>query len=88
MIPPWPVPGAALLRERSQHGERVDVHVLRDWCWLGTARDEGELARLLEAPPRPRFDIDVTRLLLKRWTKGALPLERAPSSAANDVSPA
>ena len=29
----------------SADGERVDVHVLRDWCWLGTARDDGELAR-------------------------------------------
>ena len=35
--------GAALVRERAP-GERTDVHVLRDWCWLGTARDDGELA--------------------------------------------
>ena len=44
------------------------------WCWLGTARDEAELAALLDAPPRPRFDIDVARLLLKRWSRRSLAL--------------
>ena len=79
-IPPWPCAGPGLIREAAS-GERVDVHVLRDWCWLGSARDEGELARLLESPPRPQFDIDVARLLLKRWAKGALPLVAAPACA-------
>lgn len=71
-IPPWPYPGPALLRESTYDGERVDVHVLRDWCWLGTARDESELARIIEAPPRPAFDIDVLRLLLRRHRAGKL----------------
>jgi hypothetical protein len=48
--------------------------VLQHWCWLGTARDEGDLAALLDAPPRPQFDIDVARLLVKRWTRGSLAL--------------
>jgi DNA polymerase III subunit epsilon len=64
----------AALRECSASGERVDVHVLRDWCWLGTARDEGELARIIEAPPRPEFDIDIAKLLLRRHKAGTLPL--------------
>lgn len=80
LIPPWPVEGLAVLPERAEHGERVDVHVLREWCWLGTASDDGELACLLDAPPRPAFDIDVTRLLLKRWAKGALPLQAVPKA--------
>ncbi|MFO1414169.1 MAG: exonuclease domain-containing protein [Burkholderiales bacterium] len=87
-IPAWPLPGIGLLRERAEHGERVDVHVLRDWCWLGTARDDGELASLLAAPPRPAFDIDVTRLLQKRWAKGALPLVAVPAPGTDDVTPA
>ncbi len=73
-IPAWPGPGLAALRERSGSSERVDVHVLRDWCWLGTARDEDELARLIEAPPRPAFDIDIAKLLLRRHKGGTLPL--------------
>ncbi len=73
-IPPWPCGGSALVRERAVLTERTDVHVLCHWCWLGTARDEGELDELLQAPPRPQFDIDVTRLLLKRHAAGALRL--------------
>jgi len=82
-IPAWPVAGIALVREPAAAGERTDVHVFLDWCWLGTARDDGELGRLLEAPPQPRFDIDVARMLLKRWGKRALPLvpTRAPMPA-------
>ena len=83
-IPRWPVSGAAFVRERSADGARVDVHVVRDWCWLGTARDDGALAALAEAPQRAGFDLDVTRLLLRRHRAGALPLVplRQPSAAA------
>jgi hypothetical protein len=69
-IPPWLYPGLAALRERARLGDRVDVHVLRDWCWLGTARDEGELGRLVEAPVRPEFDADIARLLIRTVARG------------------
>ena len=64
-IPPWPFAGLAAIRERAPCGDRVDLHVVRDWCWLGTARDDGELGRLLDAPPRPQFDADIARLLIR-----------------------
>jgi len=73
-IPPWPARGAALSRERATLGDRVDVHLFDAWCWLGTARDEGELGALLDAPPRPAFDLDVTRLLLRRHAARTLEL--------------
>ena len=73
-IPAWPCAGMAALRECSAGSERVDVHVLRDWCWLGTARDEGDLAHIIEAPPRPEFDVDIAKLLLRRYKAGVLPL--------------
>ena len=73
-IPPWPGRGPALVRERARTGDRVDVHVFNAWCWLGTARDQGDLDGLLEAPPRPAFDLDVTRLLLRRYAARKLEL--------------
>jgi DNA polymerase-3 subunit epsilon len=76
-IPRWPFPGCALIREAS--GERVDVHVAHRWSWLGTARDDGELAALLEAPPRAAFDLDVTRLLIGRWRKRPSDFVAAPA---------
>jgi DNA polymerase-3 subunit epsilon len=64
-VPRWPFPGLAAIRERSLLGDRTDLHVLRDWCWLGTAHDDGELGRLIEAPPRATFDADIARLLIR-----------------------
>src|SRR6185295_11104315 len=61
-VPRWPYVGPAAIREKSLFGDRIDVHVLRDWCWLGTAHDDGELACLIDAPPRPVFDADIARL--------------------------
>ena len=72
-IPRWPAAGPALVREHNPGG-RTDVHLFRDWCWLGTARDDGELARLLEAPQGPTFDFEVTKLLVRRHRTGQLRL--------------
>lgn len=80
-IPAWPWRGPALVREAADDGERVDVHVVRDWHWIGTARDEAELASLLETPTRPEFDLDVCRLLLRRYAKAPdtfVPVPPAP----------
>ena len=68
-IPAWPWRGPALVREVSPDGARTDVHVVRDWHWVGTPRDEGVLATRVEAPPRPTFDMDVCRLLLRLHAK-------------------
>jgi DNA polymerase-3 subunit epsilon len=73
-IPAWPLAGAGCVREASDDGERIDVHVFRDWCFVGTARDDADLADLAQCPPRPSFDLDVTRLLLRRYRAGTLDL--------------
>jgi DNA polymerase-3 subunit epsilon len=62
----WPYDGIISIQETSLTGERTDVHLFRDWCWLGTVADEGSLHALLEAPPRAAFDLDIYRLLCKR----------------------
>jgi DNA polymerase-3 subunit epsilon len=69
-VPPWPYPGLAGIRERALVGERTDIHVLCDWCWLGTAQDDGELTRLIETPPRPVFDADIAKLLIRTFARG------------------
>lgn len=67
-IASWPFgAGAAIIRERD--GERCDVHVVRDWRWVGTARDDDELAQLLPMQPSGELDIDVTRLLLRQHAR-------------------
>ena len=54
------------IQETNLTGERTDVHLFRDWCWLGTADDASSLQALLEAPPRAAFDLDIYRILCKR----------------------
>jgi DNA polymerase-3 subunit epsilon len=71
-VPRWPYAGLAAIRERALVGERTELHVVRDWCWLGTATDEGELGRLVEAPPRAEFDADIARLLIRTLARRKL----------------
>jgi DNA polymerase-3 subunit epsilon len=67
---------------RSLLGDRTDVHVLRDWCWLGTAHDDGELCRLIDAPPRPTFDADIARLLIRTFARGRHDVRAIPNAPA------
>jgi DNA polymerase-3 subunit epsilon len=62
----WPYPGMVAVRETDIMGERTDVHVFRDWCWLGTVGDDSALGALVDAPPRVEFDLDIYRLLIKQ----------------------
>jgi hypothetical protein len=68
-------------------GDRGDGHVFASWGWVGTARDQGDLDELLQAPPQPAFDPDVTRLLLRRHAARKLPLmDPSHSHAAGRAS--
>ncbi|OAI20991.1 ethanolamine utilization protein [Methylomonas koyamae] len=58
----WPYPGAIGVRE----GE--ELHVIDRWCYLGTAKNEAEIADLLQSG-RPAFDRDTYMLLSKSLKK-------------------
>jgi DNA polymerase-3 subunit epsilon len=76
-LKPWPYTGTIGVREVSLTGERTELHVFGDWCWLGTARDESDLHAILEAPPRCAFDLDIYRLLVKHLPRATIrPLQR------------
>lgn len=60
----WPYEGPVGVREGN------DLHVVDDWCYIGTARSEEETWALLEAG-RPAFDLDHYQILRK-----SLPRER------------
>ena len=63
----WPYTGAVGLIETL--GERTDVHVVSNWCYLGTARTEAQVWSLLgDAPSRPAFDLDTYKILSKALT--------------------
>ena len=58
----WPFPGRIALRER---GSRLDLHVLDQWRYLGTARTDEDLGALCAAQPDAAFDMDVYRILVR-----------------------
>ena len=60
----WPWPGRIVVRERHPEGRFEEAHVFERWCHLGTARDEDELAGLLEARAEIDFDPDIYKILV------------------------
>jgi hypothetical protein len=60
----WPFPGRIALRERDSCGG-ADLHVCESWSYLGTARNDEELAELATARTEPRFDPDAYRILVR-----------------------
>lgn len=65
----WPWEGRALVRERSAERGLEAVHVFDRWHHVGTARDESELANLVDARVEIGFDPDVYKILLDYFNK-------------------
>ena len=64
---PWPYPGKVAIVETDPARDATEVHVVDRWCYLGAARDEGEVSELLAA--EPRFDYDHYRILARHVGK-------------------
>ncbi len=62
----WPWDGPVAIREHHVDTGRSAVHVVDQWCLLGSVGDEAELGALLDALPPRRFDLDTYRIL-QRW---------------------
>ena len=81
----WPFPGRIGIRETAAGGERCELHVLDQWCHLGTVRSEEELCELQDAVPRPLFDIDTYKILTRYLLGGKhrpqiVPLHTKPAA--------
>lgn len=66
----WPFPGRIGIRETSTDGERCDMHVLDQWCHLGTVKSEEELRDLQDGSLRPLFDLDTYKILTRYLLNG------------------
>jgi DNA polymerase III subunit epsilon len=78
----WPYRGPVGLVETHADG-RQDVHVVHNWCCLGTARSDDELWRLLhDMPARPAFDLDTYKILVRAFALGKLPVRVLPDKQA------
>lgn len=66
----WPFPGRVALRERGA-GDLVEYHVCEDWAYLGTARNDEELAGFAAPGAHRAFDADVYRILVRHLAQHA-----------------
>lgn len=69
---PWPYSGAVAFVERDEFGMREDFHLVSQWCHLGTAHNEQELAEILENRVEPGFDADLYRIFTKFLKAGKI----------------
>ena len=69
-LPAWPFRGPVGVIERDPEREATEVHVVNQWCWLGTAQNDSEVAELLETAPRARFDLDQFRIFTRHLREG------------------
>ena len=61
----WPYAGPIGIRETDAIGAHTDIHVIDQWCYLGTARSDEELQQIREHAGQPVFDADTYKLLSK-----------------------
>lgn len=84
----WPYVGPIGLAETGADGRR-DVHVVNNWCYLGTVRaghDLWELWDILErSPARPAFDADTYKTVTRALALGKLQVQ--PLSAGKMAAP-
>ena len=59
----WPWRGPVGVVEEDAARAATEVHVVHQWCYVGTARAEDEVPALLESARRPRFDLDQYKIL-------------------------
>ena len=65
----WPWRGPVGIVEEDREREAVEIHVVHNWCLLGTAHSEAEVAELLEGTPRPKFDLDQYKILARHLAR-------------------
>jgi DNA polymerase-3 subunit epsilon len=66
----WPWRGPIGIVEEDSERETADVHVVNNWCLLGSAQSESEVTDLLDGAPRARFDLDHYKILTRHLSAG------------------
>lgn len=82
----WPYEGAVGLIEQGS-GSKTAVHLVNNWCYLGTAESEETLQDLMEtSPARPVFDMDTYKILSKALAKRHLTVRKLSGARLENSS--
>lgn len=75
-LQPWPFPGAVGMIEGSPDGTRQDLHLVHNWCCLGTVASEDDARKLLQSSPaRPSFERDTYTVLRRALALGLVTVQ-------------
>jgi DNA polymerase-3 subunit epsilon len=66
----WPWRGPVGVIEEDAAREASELHVVHQWCYLGTAKSEADVPELLEGAHRLAFDPDQYKILAKHLGGG------------------
>jgi len=69
-IAAWPWRGPVGIVEEDAERDALEVHVVHNWCLLGTVRSEADVGELLEACARAPFDLDHYKILARHLRAG------------------
>ena len=62
-IPAWPYRGILIVQEHDAESGREEAHIFYDWCHIGRALDDSDIATLTTTEPRCQFRADMYYLL-------------------------
>jgi DNA polymerase III subunit epsilon len=65
----WPFEGRVAFTD-ARHDDGAAAHVFDRWCYLGSARDDSELAELAHARTALQFDLRIYRLTTEAFQQG------------------
>lgn len=68
----WPFNGLIGVKEIAPLGARIDIHLIENWCYLGTIANINELDLQSVKRIKASFDIDVYKALSKQISSGKL----------------
>ena len=75
-LQPWPFAGAVGMIESNSDSTRQDLHVVHNWCCLGTVASENAARELLQgSPAQPVFDRDTYTVLRRALALGLVTVQ-------------
>lgn len=75
-LQPWPFPAAVVMLERKPDHTREDLHLVHNWCCLGTVTSEDAARELLKnSPARPNFERDAYTVLRRALALGLVTVQ-------------
>ena len=84
-LPAWPWRGPVGVIERDAERDATEVHVVDQWCWLGTAQNDTEVSELLDGARRARFDLDHFHIFTRHLRDGRARVVELPVEQRHEM---